>query len=497
MIAYKKLLEISKKRYIINSILMLLEWDQEVNMPANGAELRAAQKALLSEEQHQLITSDEIRGIFQELIDPKTERAKQDGLDANAISIINELYRDHLLAIRIPDALVKERSELTVIASQIWQKARSSSDFSMFEPHLTKIFELCKKESEALGYDEHPYDALLDQYECKMTTQSVEEVFDPLKKKLLDLIPQLSAKNPPERTYDQGVFPIDEQEKLCRFVIEKMGLGSQSCHISKSAHPFCLGCYPEDVRFTTAYHEEDFKPALFAAMHECGHGIYEHGLPMSHHGTPLCEYASMGIHESQSLFWEICIGQSREFWEYLYPIVQKHFPSALSNVSLDAFYPELLAVKPSLIRIHADKVTYLLHVILRFEIERDLLGGVIEVKDLPKIWNEKMEAYLNITPPSDRLGVLQDVHWSAGLVGYFPSYAFGLIAAAQLFKAFQKEHPEWGSLVRQGEFGFIKQWLQEHIHRHGRRHSPGELIKQATGETLSPIAYFEMIESRY
>lgn len=330
-----------------------------------------------------------------------------------------------------------------------------------------------------------------------MTCKELDKLFGGLKKELIELT-RVYGNQSPSPSFLFGSFDKNEMKKFDYHILEKMGFEKESYRLDGSNHPFCNALYPLDVRMTTVFDTKDlFAANISSVIHEAGHGLYEQGLDKKYFGTPLCEYATMGLHESQSKLWECFLGQSLPFWSYFYPSLQKHFPSSFKEHSLHEFYKAINQVQPSLIRIYADEITYCLHVILRYEMEKGLIDGSLHVRDIPRVWNEKMEQYLGIIPPSDKEGCLQDIHWAWGLFGYFPSYALGNLYAAQLFSTLKGTFKDWKERVARGDLLFIKDWLKEHLHQHGRRFSAADLMLHATGSTLHEKHFIDYLKDKY
>lgn len=495
---YATFVEKAKEIKILKTLSMLVDWDQETYMPDKGLELRTMQKAYLETLAHKEFTAAATEELLEKLIDVTTGVIHEPlGLDEDQ-KINVQLWREDLIkAKKLPEAFVKKFAETTSQAVAIWGEARINNDFELFLPHLKTLVALAKEKAEYIGFTHHPYDALLDDYEKGMTTQDLDPLFERLKEQLIPLARQLSQ----EKTPDQFLFGQFDEKAMLDFdhtILEKMGFEPNSYRLDASKHPFCMGLHPLDIRMTTVVKTADlFAANISSVIHEAGHGLYEQGLDKRFFGTPLCEYVSMGIHESQSKLWECFIGQSYPFWQHFFPLLTSLFPSHFSTVSLESFYKAINQVSPSMIRIYADEVTYCLHVILRYELEKGLLDGSILCEQIPELWNEKMHRYLKITPKSHKEGCLQDIHWAWGLFGYFPTYALGTLYGAQLFHTVCSVFPDWKEKLSQGNLVFLKQWLQEHIHRHGRRLSPVDLIKKATGHKLNEKYFISYLKEKY
>ena len=454
-----------------------LEWDQEVIMPPLGAEQRARQLSALAAIIHDC-TADPAYGACIAALE-------EDGaLDEADRADVREARRAHDRAVRIPVGLVAERTEACAIAQNVWVEARSRNDYAAFLPHLERVVALSREVSEALGAA-NPYDAWLDEFEPGMTETQVAAVFTDLRTRLVPLLDRVrGAARRPDLSVLGRPCPQEGQETFCRRIIADMGFDMQAGRLDVSAHPFTTGTF-RDVRLTTRYQERFLPSAVFGAIHEAGHGLYDQGLDPARYRLPAGGPCSAGIHESQSRLWENLVARSRPFWAHYYPLLQGLFPASLGDVSLDTFHGAVNTVAPSLIRVEADQVTYNLHILLRFDLESGLLGGRIRARELPALWNQKMKDYLGIEPRDDRTGVLQDIHWAAGLFGYFPSYALGNLYAAQLMEAMRADLPGLDEALSRGELQPVKAWLNERIHRHGRRWPAPELCRRATGQPLS------------
>ncbi len=495
---YQDLLREGQEIYQLSSISKLLGWDQETYMPKGGAGFRAEQMALLSSITHEKKTSDSFKSKLAKLIHISTGTILNDDLDERHQAALRQWRRDFLNEKKLPNPFVKEFASITSQASLAWVEAKDNNSFLTFAPHLEKVLEASKQKAEFLGYEDHPFDALVDLHEPGMTTAKLKNLFGELKPILTELTRTLSkdaAK--PDRHFLHGNFDKTTQNELIQEILELLGLDFNHLRIDYSAHPFCIPLSPEDVRLTTHTETSNIFGTISAVMHEAGHGLYELGLPKEDIGSPLAEAASLGIHESQSRWYETFIGQSLPFWKHTYSKLQNAFPKALGDVSLDRFYRAINHVEVSPIRVHADEVTYILHIILRFEIEMELLTGDIAIHDLPDVWNSKMEESLGIVPKNDREGCLQDIHWSLGLFGYFPTYALGNVYAGQLFAQFKKEFPDWDKRMALGDMKFIHEYLYQNIHRYGRQYTSLELIERATGQELSVQPYIQYLKEKY
>ena len=472
----------------LNHAAAVLEWDQETYMPSAAAEARAHQIATLRRLAHELLVSE------------KTATHLEKGSD-NSSSDDDALYRvtqrDFDRAIRIPADLVEELAETAALARQAWRTARESDTFSTFAPHLEKIVELNLRKAEAVGYDEHPYDALLDEFEPGMKTAEVANVFAELRDQLVPIVQALTAEVKPDDRMLHRHFPHDAQWDFGVGVITDFGYDFNRGRQDLSTHPFTTTFSISDVRLTTRVDEAFFNPAFFGTLHEAGHGMYEQGLHQALERTPLADGTSLGMHESQSRLWENLVGRSRGFWSHYYPKVQNAFPDALGDVSEENFYRAINRVENSLIRVEADEVTYNLHVMVRFELETEMIEGKIGIADLPEAWNDRIEAFLGIRPSNDAEGVLQDIHWSLGAIGYFPTYALGNLMSTQLFDQANSDIPDLSSQISSGSFEALLEWLRTHVHRHGRKKSANEILTDATGTGLSVESWIHYIRRKY
>lgn len=484
----EKLIELSH----LSSALALLHWDREVNMPPKAVVARAQTTSALAGVLHERFLA--IRPFLLPL-----KRDLDDGkLDEESSIVIREVWREFEKAEKLPTDFVKELARVTSEAHATWVEARAKSDFIKFAPHLKKIVELKREEAKLVGYKNSPYDALLDTFEPYATTEEVSITLKELKDFLIPFIQKIKNSSVKvNRDILKGDFPIEKQVEFNRFVAEKMGYDLGAGRIDVSVHPFTTSFHPQDVRFTTRYDKADVFAALMITIHEAGHALYDQGILVENFGTPLGEPISFGIHESQSRSWENLIGRGKPFWTYLYPELQKKFPEPFAKISLDSFYQVLNCVEPSFIRAEADEVTYNLHIILRFEIEKELIEGSIEVDDLPSIWNDKFKEYLGLEIPNNSLGVLQDVHWSGGAIGYFPFYILGNLYSAQFYSASKKDIPDLEEQISRGEFTNFLQWLRKNIHIHGKLYTARDLVMQVTGEPLKSQYFMDYLKRKY
>lgn len=478
----KELYDINREAAVLSSCGSVLHWDERTYMPRGGAETRADMISLLAGMIHDKQTSPRIGEIIDELLSDGID-PKEDSIDA---ANVRELKRDYELSVKIPKSLVEELSKTTTLAQGKWQEARAQSDFKAFLPWFEKVVNLKRQEAEALGYEGKPYNALLDVYEPGATTDEIAKTFAGLRNELVKLLDKIrSSGKEPDTSIITRDYPVELQKKFGSEASRAIGFNYDNGRLDETTHPFCIGLGPGDTRITTRYNKNHFPRAFFGTLHESGHGIYDQGLPAEHFGTPCGESISLGIHESQSRMWENMVGRSRSFWKYFFPKAQETFPEALGDVTLDQFYFAVNDVRPSFIRVESEEATYNLHILLRFEIESAFFNGDLELKDVPSAWNEKFESYLGIKPPDDAKGCLQDVHWSAGLIGYFPTYTLGNLYAAQFFAYADKELGGLHARFEKGDFKPLFDWLRKNIHSHGRRYRAQDLVKKVTGQPLS------------
>lgn len=492
---FQELTELLRTAELLGSCGHVLGWDEQTYMPAGGAEHRANQLSLLAGLTHERKVSPRIGELLHDL-----ETSGQLGdPDGDIAANVREARRSYDRATKLPRRLVEEITHTTTLAQQAWVKAKEDASFPVFLPWLEKMIGLKREEAQVIGYGNGiPYDALLDDYEPGMTSAEVAAVFQPLREELVRLVSaiQASSKKAPVDLLEQ-FYPVTAQQVFSEGAAKRIGFDFQRGRIDKSAHPFCSGFGPGDCRLTTRYHDHHFPSAFFGVLHEAGHGIYEQGLPTDQYGMPLGNSVSLGIHESQSRMWENFVGRSRSFWDYFFPYAKQAFPGALSQVSLNDFYFAVNDVRPSFIRVEADEATYGLHIMLRFELEQKLISGDLQPKDVPSAWNELFTQSFQITPPDDAKGCLQDIHWSGGLLGYFPTYALGNLYAAQFFDAAKKDLGDLPAQFSKGQFEPLKQWLNENIHRHGRRYPARKLVERVTGKPLSHAPYIQHLAAKY
>lgn len=472
----------------------LLDWDQQVNMPSGGSNARAHHLATVKALTHNLFVAEETGRLLEEAADEVTDLPAE----SDDASLVRVTQREYERLQRIPDSLVAERARASALAFDAWQQARAESNFAHFQPHLEHVLELTIKYAEALGYEDCIYDPLLDHFEPGMKTSQVAEIFETVKNGLLPLVQAISEHGQP---VDDSVFsqtyPDQAQWTFGTKILKDMGFDFHYGRQDRSAHPFTTAFSPHDVRLTTRVMPERFQSALFGTIHEGGHALYDQGIATDLDRTPLFDGASYGVHESQSRLWENIVARSRAFWSHYLPQLRELFPQQVSGVTLDTFYRAINKAEPSLIRVEADEVTYNLHIFVRFELEQDLLEGQLAVADLPQAWNAKMEDYLGLTPPNDATGVLQDVHWSGGAFGYFPSYALGNLLAVQFYNQARKEIPNLLDNIAQGKLLPLREWLRDNVHIHGKKFTPSELTQRVTGEKMKAAPFITYLKEKY
>jgi len=487
---YEKLVERFQEIALINGASALLGWDQETYMPARAVDTRAKQQAYFSGRVHALATDSQIGDLIAEC-----EAAGSEGRSALEAANLREWRRSYDREVKLPSALVEELAETSSRSVAAWQEARAASDFSSFAPQLEKLMELARRKADAVGYEADPYDALVDDYEQGVTGADIEATFEKLEPELVEIVAE-ACERPCEVVLPEGPYPIAAQQAFNQEVAEAIGFDFEGGRIDTAAHPFCSGLTPGDVRLTTRYMESDFTSSLFGVLHEAGHGLYEQGLPAEQFGLPGGASVSLGIHESQSRLWENHVGRSRAFWNIWFPRAQAHFPQ-LSTLSLDDMVKLVNRAQRSHIRVEADEVTYDLHILLRFQLERALISGDLPVRDLPGEWNSRFEKMFGLPVTDDAQGCLQDIHWSFGLVGYFPTYTLGNLNAAQLFRAARQQNPGIDGELADGKYESLLGWLRQNVHELGMQKLPPDLMQAATGESTQHAYHLAHLRDRY
>ncbi len=479
---HARLVAALRENAVLDSIGSTLAWDEQTQLPPAGTDLRADQLSLMARLDHERGTDPRLG----ELISAAEEAARGLPEDSDEATTAREARRDFDRATKLPASLVEEMARAAVQGHAAWVQARRNNDFKAFQPYLEVNMRLKQQEADCVGYEKDRYDALLDDYEPNETAAGVERVFGGFKDELIDLVGRIqqSGRQPRVDILERS-FPVEQQTVLSRMAAEAVGFDFESGRLDIAVHPFCSGVGPGDTRLTTRYDERDVGNSFFSTLHEAGHGMYEQGLPKAQYfGTGCGESVSLGIHESQSRMWENLVGRSRPFWEFFWPKAQGMFAS-LRDVTMDEWLGAVNAIRPSFIRTEADEATYNLHILLRYELEQAMLREDLSIADLPGAWDEKMRKYLGITPPEPSKGVLQDVHWSSGSIGYFPTYTLGNLYGAQFFEAARRDLGDLDAMFARGEFAPLLSWLREKIHHQGRRYTARQLAQRITGRDLN------------
>jgi carboxypeptidase Taq len=483
--------KIDRELCCLKNVSALLSWDQETQLPSKAVEGRAEQLALLSSLAHERLVSKEAGAAFDAL-------GSGDGFPALEREFLHVMRRSYDRAAKLPTAFVAEEAHAAGLSQAAWQTARRNNDFAAFLPHLKIMLELSRRKAEYWGFSgDSVYDGLLDLYEPRMSAAEIRAVFTPLREQLSALLRKIAVKPVPDAWFLDQDYPPEQQAAFNTCLLEYLGFDKMRGRLDTSAHPFTTSIGADDVRITTRYFSKNLLSGIFSVIHEAGHAFYEMGFPAELQGTCLADGASMAIHESQSRFWENVIGRGRSFWERLYPMLQNHFPKQLGAVTLDLFYRAINQVKPSLIRVDADEVSYSLHIILRFEIEQRLFAGTLAPEDLPMTWRSLMKEFIGIEPQSDADGVLQDIHWSMGSFGYFPSYALGNLYGLQIHRRLLAEIPDFEARIAGGRFAEIRSWFDRSLYTWGARLTPAELLMKITSEKLSVTPFLEYIKAKY
>jgi len=481
--SYQQLLVELKEISLLGSTMSVLGWDEQTYMPSGGAAHRADQVSLLARLSHERMTSSQ----FSALLAGAEAQNSDSTPDGDQATNLRQVRRHFDRASKLPSDFVEELSHTSVMAEQAWAQARKDDEFAAFQPWLEKIIALKIREAEYVGSESGElYDALLDEYEPGMTAATLRGVFEGIRGPLVDIVAAIkdSGRQAPVDLLHRK-FPAASQELLARRAAQAFGFDFNQGRLDTSVHPFCSFIGPGDTRMTTRYDENDIGNAFFSVLHETGHGLYDQGLPAEHYGTPCGEYVSLGIHESQSRLWENLVGRGAPFWQWMWPQFKEEFPDALKGVAPDEWLFAVNDVRPSLIRTESDETTYNLHILMRFELEQALLKSDLAPADLPTAWNDSMQKSFGVTPENDRTGCLQDIHWSGGAFGYFPTYTLGNLIAAQLFETAKSEIVGLEDGFASGNFVPLLHWLQKNIHRHGQRYTSAELVQRTTGKPLT------------
>jgi carboxypeptidase Taq len=472
----------------------LLLWDQNTMMPPGGADARADQFAALERIVHGRVTDPRL-GKLLDALAPFAADADPESDDA---ALIRNLARDHRKAVNVPTDLAAEISSANARAQQAWMAARENADFALFEPALETVLELTHRYIacfDGTGEFEHPYDVLLDDYEPSLTTEELRALFGTIQQELVPLVSAAAAAGEDGRVFP-GHFPRESQQALAEELLRAVGYDPEHWRLDPSVHPFARSMAHTDVRLTTRWEEDDLAMAVYSCLHEFGHGLYEAQMAPGHYRTTLAEATGLGVHESQSRLWENLVGRSKPFCEYALPLLRRHLGGPFEAIEVPELYRNVNQVRLSLVRIEADETTYNLHIALRFELELALIEGRIAVKDLPDAWNEATHRLLGLDTPSLKAGVLQDIHWGTGMIGYFPTYTIGNLMAAQLWRALETELPEIDASIAAGDFAPLREWLRDNIHRHGRKFTSRELLMRVTGEELRVEPFLSYLETK-
>ena len=488
--AYRKLLKRVREIALLDSANSILSWDEETYMPAKALAHRAEQMAWLSGHAHRLFTARKVGDWISE--------CEQHGFapGSDEAANVREWRRNYDRKTKIPARLVEKFQRVRTHAREAWGEARKQSKFKLFRPHFQKLMDLHLQFADFWGYTGSPYNAHLDEYEPGARAEDLRELFAKLRPEIVAILgPAVERSAAVPRSILRGHYPVAAQQAFNREVAQAMGFDFDAGRIDTTTHPFCSGLGPNDCRLTTRYSEQDFTQSLYGIMHEAGHGLYDQGLSKEHYGTPLGSAVSLGIHESQSRLWENHVGRSEVFWQHWHPVACKHFPE-LSRLTPEQITAAVNHVKPSFIRVEADQVTYDLHIILRFEIELKLIERELSVADVPAYWNEAFEKAFGLKVDNDANGCLQDIHWSIGTMGYFPTYSLGNLNAAQLMRQALADSPTLDAELARGEYGTLLKWLHEKVHRHGTRHHPQELMRLSTGEGTSSAAHLDALRRK-
>ncbi|MDE3000884.1 MAG: carboxypeptidase M32 [Gemmatimonadota bacterium] len=492
--AYEDLIGRWKELQLLESCGAVLGWDERTYMPRGGAAHRAEQHALLAGLAHERATATEVG----ELLSRIEEGDRHFTPDSAPAVNVREIRREYDRRTKLPRSLVEAHAKATTLAEQAWQEAREKSAFGLFRPHFEEVLRLTREVAEALKTGGSAYDALLDRFEPGETSRNLKRVFGALRDELAPLVAAIvDTGREPDASILTRDYPVAKQTAFGVAAAAAIGFDFERGRLDETVHPFCTGIGPGDTRITTRYDRNRFAQAFFGTLHEAGHGLYDQGLDSAHSGTPMADAVSLGIHESQSRMWENFVGRGRAFWTHFFPKARDEFPAALADVSPDAFHFAINHVRPSFIRVEADEATYNLHILLRFALEEALVEGDLAVADVPGAWNERFEKDFSLKPPDDAHGCLQDVHWSAGLIGYFPTYTLGNLYAAQFFESARGDLGDLDGQFAKGEFGPLLGWLRDRIHLQGKRYPAPELVEAVTGKPLGHRALMTHLKARF
>ena len=487
--AYSRLVSLGRELQLVSDAASLLGWDQEVLLPSRGVTYRAEQMAWFSGYLHEKFTSKEV-GVYLQ------EAGGEEEVAAVVSANLREWQHKYGRATCLPKKLVEDFAETQVHAKSAWAESRRKSDFALFAPYLEKMVSLSREHAERWGYADQPYDALLDRFERGATTRRIGETLGSLRVSLIPIVEAAMARRPLPGTGFGGFYPVESQKALNREIAEAIGFDFEAGRIDTAVHPFCSGMAPFDTRLTTRYDEADFLSSLFGVLHEAGHGLYEQGLNKEFRGQPAGDSVSLGVHESQSRLWENHVGRSRAFWVKWLPRAAHYFPQ-LTGISVDEMFQSVNRAELSCIRVEADEVTYDLHILLRFELEKAIFSGELAIADIPAEWNRRFESYFGIPVSSDDKGCLQDIHWSMGIFGYFPTYSLGNINAAHLVQAAIRQEPQIAVQMEEADYSGLLGWMRKHIHVPGSLYLPDELVTRAAGAPANADALIAHLRSRY
>jgi carboxypeptidase Taq len=471
----------------------LLNWDQQTYMPPGGAQGRSNHMATLTRLAHVKFTSDEVGQLLEEL----KPYAQELDPDSNTARLVKVTSRNYTKKVKVPPEFVAEFARLTSQAHRVWEEAREESNFEKFRPYLEKIVEMRRRYADFFAPYDHVYDPLLDDFEPGLKTADVQAIFSALRPQQVELIQAITEQPQVDDSFLHQPFDESKQEAFGVEVITKYGFDWKRGRQDRTIHPFTDSLGVGDVRITTRFMPNYLGSALFSTLHECGHALYGQGIDPELDRTPLGTGASYALNESQSRMYENLVGRSHDFWQHFYPRLQEYFPTQLDNIGLETFYKGINKVEPSLVRVEADEATYNLHIMLRLELEIALIEGSLEVKDLPEDWNDRMQEYLGVVPPNDAIGVLQDVHWSSGMIGYFPTYALGNLISAQLWERVSADIPDLNAQIRRGQFSDLTGWMRAKIHQHGAKFEPKEMVQRITGSLIDPAPYMRYLQRKY